>query len=113
MNRMIRRQVMERSGGRCELCGAVAGELHHIISGRGKRKQYERVETCIMLCHRCHNHSKIENMITLKMRLQSYYFRQGYNEEQVRVLMGGKLYLQNGEVAKGLRCPWLERGIGK
>jgi hypothetical protein len=40
--------------------------------------------------------------------LQSWYFRQGYTEEETRDLMGGKLYLVDSEIAKGLRCPWME-----
>ena len=36
----------------------------------------------------------------MKKCLQSYYFKQGKQEDKVRVLMGGKLYLDDGKIVK-------------
>lgn len=107
MNKRVRQAVEERAGGKCEVCGRPAKELHHIINGNGKRRQNERVETCIMLCDRCHDHNRAEKGYTLKRKLQSYYFQRGYDENQVRLLMGGKLYLKNGEIVKTETAEWL------
>ena len=105
MNKKVRKAVELRAGGRCELCGRRAMELHHIISGNGKRQQHEREETCIMLCDCCHDHTRLGD--TLKHKLQSYYFGQGYSEDEVRKLMGGKLYLKDGEIVKDEIAEWL------
>ena len=37
----------------------------------------------------------------LKLKLQETYFNMGKGEEEIRELMGGKLYLVNGEIYKG------------
>lgn len=53
----IRALVVERAGGRCEVCGAdsahVACEAHHLVAG-GLRRHRESVETVILLCLDCH-----------------------------------------------------------
>ena len=46
-------------------------------------------------------------MTELKHKLQSYYFQQGYSEDEVRKLMGGKLYLKDGEIVKDEIAEWL------
>jgi len=97
----IYEQALSRAAMRCEYCGEYAHELemHHILSGKGRRKQQERVETVAMLCYTCHRSeqgihgrdgSKID--LDLKKRLQQYYFSQELSEQDVRTLMGGKLY---------------------
>jgi len=96
MNSEIYQAVRKRADGRCELCGKLTNELqlHHIVSGYGKRKEYESVETCIMLCAECHaevhNNAKLEK--ALKLLAQERLRNQGLNEDQIRAKMGGKLY---------------------
>lgn len=94
------KKVVERSKGQCEVCGSNQGiELHHILSGSGRRRQQERYETIIALCFECHRgtygvHGRDGHKLDLKLkrRLQEEYYRQGYKENEVRELMGGKLY---------------------
>lgn len=94
-------EIIKRSKGRCEVCGGMNGEvqMHHIISGHGKRKQHENIDSIICLCWECHHsnegvHGKNgrELNLKLKVKLQKTYFKQGYSEEKVREMMGGKLY---------------------
>lgn len=99
MDKKIVQAVLERSKGLCEVCYAPGTELHHIIYGKGKRKQHETIESVVLLCYECHRgtngvHGKNgkELNIKLKKQLQEYYFKQGYTEEETRELMGGKLY---------------------
>ncbi|MBO8161309.1 MAG: hypothetical protein H0Z24_06690 [Thermosipho sp. (in: Bacteria)] len=111
MNKKIYEKVKERANGRCENCFRYIGEkgeLHHILGGRGKRQIYEREETCIMLCKNCHDHKNQDLIKKLKLKLQSYYFQQGYTEDEVRELMGGRLYLNDkGEIERGEVAHWL------
>lgn len=93
-------RVAERSTGICELCFSNnLVQHHHIIKGKGKRKQCETVYSIIALCWECHHgdegiHGKsgYKLDLQLKQRLQKAYFKQGLSEEEVRKLMGGKLY---------------------
>jgi hypothetical protein len=114
MINQVYKAVEERAGGRCEVCGRHRClTRHHILGGRGRRKECERPETVILVCDRCHGHSTGEHEKQLHMyrcMLQSWYFKQGHTEEKVRELMGGKLYLIDGDIAKGLRCLWMEKG---
>lgn len=101
MDKEIVNKVLERSGGICEVCGAAdyMCQLHHIIGGRGKRKQHETVESVMLLCWDCHYgtfgiHGREGKALDtkLKRQLQEIYFNQGYTENEVREKMGGKLY---------------------
>ena len=100
MNNKIVQAVLERSKGLCELClSPNMTELHHCISGNGKRKQHESVESVINLCWECHRgtygvHGREGRALDLKLkkRLQEVYYSQGYTSDDVRVKMGGKLY---------------------
>lgn len=100
MNKKIVQAVMERSKGLCEVCGSnFKTERHHIVKGRGKRKQHETVESVIALCWHCHYgtygiHGREGHILDrqLKLKLQETYFNQGYSVEEVRVMMGGKIY---------------------
>jgi hypothetical protein len=47
--REIRAKVMERAGGRCEICGSAATEAHHLISGPLRRRM-ESADTVVALC---------------------------------------------------------------
>jgi 5-methylcytosine-specific restriction endonuclease McrA len=63
----IRKAVFERAGGRCEgdwfvgglvskfdRCFRVPTELHHLVSGSGRRRQQQTVENTRALCLDCH-----------------------------------------------------------
>ena len=51
----IREQVRNRSGGVCEAClKRRAWEMDHWLSGSGRRRQKQSVETCWALCRPCH-----------------------------------------------------------
>ena len=100
MDNEIVQAVMERSKGLCEIChSSFMAEKHHIIKGRGKRKVHETVESIIVLCwehhygtYGVHGREGKELDLRLKIQLQDKYFRQGYSEDEIRKLMGGKLY---------------------
>jgi hypothetical protein len=77
-------------------------DKHHIIHGHGKRKACETRESLIDICRECHQcvhgfHGR-ELDTKLKLGLQAVYFKLGYDEEKVRNLMGGKLFLVGGEI---------------
>lgn len=99
MDKKIVQAVLERSKGLCEVCYAPGAELHHIIHGKGKRKQHETVESVVLLCWECHRgtygvHGREGRKLDLQLKkqLQERYFKQGYSEKEVREMMGGKLY---------------------
>ena len=100
MDKQVVRAVLERSQGVCELCGSSDRvQLHHIIGGVGKRRECETVESVIALCHYHHHdtngvHGKngAKLSLTLKQKLQKIYLDKGYAENEVRKLLGGKLY---------------------
>jgi 5-methylcytosine-specific restriction endonuclease McrA len=54
----IRGELCDISKGLCERCGLWVepgcGHVHHTISGSGKRRQQQSVETCAFLCPSCH-----------------------------------------------------------
>lgn len=93
-------EIMERANYRCELCGSGnMVEIHHLLGGSGRRKQQERKETLMALCYECHRgtwgiHGKYGNQLDIKLKqeLQDYYFSKGKDEDEVRRLMGGRLY---------------------
>jgi len=97
----IYNHVSERAAGRCEVCGVVCSELemHHVLSGKGRRKQQERPETVLMLCNSCHSgdhgvhgtHGHVLGL-QLKKEVQRHYYSMDLSEDEIRVLMGGKLY---------------------
>ena len=112
MNKRIAEAVRVRANGKCEWCGAVCeGSLHHIIGGNGKRTQHERTESVIHICDFCHfgKYGATDNFKTnnaMKCELQGYYFGT-HTEDEVRELMGGKLYLTDGEIDKDGSCRWM------
>lgn len=83
----------------CELCGShELVQRHHIVKGRGKRKQHENEHSTILLCWYCHHgtfgvHGKNGYALDrkLKIDLQEKYFSMGYTEDEVREMMGGKI----------------------
>lgn len=90
----------------CEICGS--GHMvqkHHIVGGRGKRRQCETKDSVIYLCWAHHHgkygvHGKYGHTLSmqLKLQLQATYFNQGLSKDEVMRLMGGKLYLLHGKV---------------
>ena len=90
----------------CTICGSnYLVEEHHIVHGRGKRKYCETEQSKVYLCYEHHRgtfgvHGRAghELDIRLKLELQLKYFGMGYDTEKVRMLMGGKLYLREGEI---------------
>ena len=95
MNSEVYAAVRNRANGRCELCGKLSSdlELHHVVSGFGRRKQYESVETCLMLCHECHEqvHKDAKLHRVLKMLVQERLKVAGKSEDEIRTIMGGRL----------------------
>lgn len=90
--------ILERSQGLCEHCFAPGTEIHHIIFGSGRR-QHETIDSLILLCFNCHRgtggvHGREGRPLDLKFkrRLQKAYKGQGYTENEVREMMGGKIY---------------------
>jgi len=89
----------------CYVCGKTGNlQKHHIIHGHGKRKACETRESLIDICYECHRlvHSNKDPNLdkNLKLQLQTIYFEKGYNEDKVRELMGGKVFLcevRNGD----------------
>ena len=95
MNSAVYVAVRNRANGRCELCGKLSSdlELHHVVSGFGRRRQYESVETCLMLCHECHEqvHKDAKLHRVLKMLVQERLKVAGKSEDEIRAIMGGRL----------------------
>lgn len=104
MNKTIYKEVMKRANGKCECCGRRTElSLHHAVSGRGKRQKHESVESCFGLCWHCHQgpdgvHNNRELDIEFKLITQDRYRQQGKTDDEIRELMGGRLYF-GGEVA--------------
>lgn len=99
MNKAIAKAVLERSKGLCEVCQRPGQHLHHIIHGNGKRKQCETIESVINLCWSCHQGTKGVHGrdgrkldLRLKLKLQETYTKQGHPEDEIRRMMGGKIY---------------------
>ena len=95
MNSDIYAAVRTRANGRCELCGKLTAdlELHHVVSGYGRRQQYESIDTCLMLCRECHEqvHRDAKLNRALKLLTQQRLRRAGRTEDEVRQIMGGRL----------------------
>lgn len=79
----IRQDVMIREGGCCACCGWDAsnncGEIHHIVSGVGRRRQKEDVLTCVLLCRQCHRFVTGGDESTLRV-LATYCIRHSMPE---------------------------------
>jgi 5-methylcytosine-specific restriction endonuclease McrA len=55
--REIYQAAMRRCEGRCEMCdhGDRPLQLHHLISGSGRRRQRQSIENCMAICGFCHS----------------------------------------------------------
>jgi len=52
--RILRLQVLERDGWRCQQCGSMKNlEVHHLNAR--SRLGHDRLENLITLCHACHS----------------------------------------------------------
>lgn len=98
MNKTIVQAVLERSQGLCENCYNQGSEMHHIVFG-SSRKACERTESVTLLCYECHRgtygvHGRDGRKLNIKFKkkLQETYKEQGYKEDEIRKLLGGKLY---------------------
>lgn len=94
---------------KCQLCHLreATKTPHHIISGNGRRRACETVHSTVRLCVECHMlvHSSMPKGLALRLflrrRLQSTYFSMGYEEDEVRRLMGGRLEIdEEGMIIK-------------
>ena len=92
--------IINRACRRCELCNAPTnwGEIHHIVG----RRVIATEDNLIYLCHACHRGEKgihgrdgYPIQLFLRIKLQEKYFRQGKSEDEVRQLMGGKIFLKD------------------
>lgn len=65
-----RAAVLERAGGRCELCGAhgFALDCHHLASGPLRRK-YEAPNSVVACCRSCHNGWHKGALVDLQMSI--------------------------------------------
>ena len=103
MNRKVYEVCMERSGGRCEVCGSHQWITLHHIFGRPSRGVEESEDTCIMLCKSCHQgtygaHGPKGGALNkkLKMMAQKKMLKK-YTEDEVRQKTGGRIYVWKQE----------------
>lgn len=80
----IREVVARRAGGKCELCDGADDprlplEMHHLLSGRGRRVQQQAPDNCIMVCGMCHaiGHRRI---LMVGDNLLAWATRHGYGQ---------------------------------
>ncbi len=66
----IRHDLVVLSGGRCCACAGdfhlVGFEAHHMVSGSGKRRQHESIETMAPTCVACHRQAHAGDEATLR-----------------------------------------------
>jgi len=103
LNSKVKGAVLERCQvidhvGECEYCGTWDYiQLHHAVGGNGRRLVHESKESVWGLCKSCHDHlhgmNGAEMNYTLKRWTQERYKEQGYCDEEIRDLMGGRLYV--------------------
>jgi len=109
-NKKIVKAIQERSEGMCERCGSFGVDPHHLLSGSNKAET-ETVENVLWLCRACHTYlhsaqGQAENK-GLKLDYQSHILRNN-NEEEARLIMGGKLILDNDKrLSRERECYWL------
>ena len=89
-------EVVERSGGVCEICGDRAEEVHH-KAGRKRRAHKDNLIHLCVECHRGKNgvHSSSTKYDKVMLDYQLWCKNKGYNEEDIRYLLGtkdGKLF---------------------
>ena len=99
----LAQDVLDRANGQCEIegCNSSACHKHHII----RRVAVADEDNIIVLCWSHHQgtrgvHGRDGHALDLKLKidLQAKYFAQYKTESEVRELMGGMLYFEEGEV---------------
>lgn len=65
----VRHDVLTRAAGRCETCRCRVppGEYHHVLSGIGKRRRHERLDTVVLVCPACHGALHRSDLDTLHL----------------------------------------------
>ena len=95
VSKQLAQEIIDRSGGCCEICGSCSVcQIHHIL----RRFVKPTRDNLIMLCWNCHLgtngvHGKNGHELDIKLKkdLQAKLFDSGLSEEEVRKMMGGKL----------------------
>ena len=92
----IRDQCVKRAKGRCEACEKFRFLFWHHIFFRSSHAE-ERLETTCMICLECHNYIhdhrdgyKLD--VSLKLWSQEMLKALKYTMEEIRIIVGGKLY---------------------
>ena len=94
LSNKLRKEVEKKANYMCELCGRSGNhQVHHIFSGKGRKDKTERIECLAYLCINCHRklHDTGANNRYLKLKAQSELSSKGYNEDEIRKIVGGKL----------------------
>ena len=99
VNPSLAQEIVCRNMGICEIegCNNVGSNIHHIVGRRVDANEHN----LILLCWEHHlgtagAHGRDGHTLDLKLKLelQNKYFDMGKSEDEVRKLMGGKLYLE-------------------
>ena len=88
-------EIILRARGKCEVegCTKSGSEIHHVLG----RKVEATIENLLYTCSKCHRgddgaHDNPKGLgLEMKLSVQANYFKQGYSENEVRALMGGKI----------------------
>ena len=108
----IKKQVVERSGNRCERCGIdfdeeFMGEFHHIIPV--VYKGYNHIDNCSLLCRDCHrvapNVKDEQDILIYKyyfLRFSSFKEAAQYYEVHTRFELYAKIALEIAKYQKNV-----------
>lgn len=82
----VRHDVIVRCRGRCEWCGEAVppGELHHVLLGNGRRREFETRETLAMLCLYCH-HDAHQGRLEVLENAVAWACRHGFREARAEL----------------------------
>jgi 5-methylcytosine-specific restriction endonuclease McrA len=86
----LRTACEKRAGGKCETCGNEASadyplHMHHLLPGRGRRRQEQAVENCVMACMWCHEFAHGGRILYVGPGLLAWAERHGYREARDNV----------------------------
>ena len=100
ISRKVKEKIWLRADYSCELCGSKSGLQHHHIVKKSQGGG-NNIENIILLCWHCHHsttgvHGREGHKLDLKLKLdlQDRYRSQGKSKEEIRHLMGGRIYLE-------------------